>query len=81
MMADVRTRIVACAWCSAEISVPAPDLDENAYFILPRQCHGCAGHNVVEILGRAVHARRRKRAERRREVTQEIVLRRSPRRR
>jgi hypothetical protein len=44
-------RTVACAWCGAPLRVAAPELDSEAYFVLPRRCRDCAGNNTVELLG------------------------------
>jgi hypothetical protein len=47
-MAD---RSVICAWCSTEMKVPSPEVGNEAYFLLPRRCRECAGHNIVELAG------------------------------
>ena len=64
-------RTVACAWCSGELKVPAPDVGSDGYFSLPRACRHCAGQNVVEVVGTSARAVKRRRA-RRRTTTQKI---------
>jgi hypothetical protein len=62
-------RPVACAWCNAELLVPAPDVGDG-YFLLPRQCRHCAGHNVIEVTGGTARTVRRRRQ---RTQTQKIL--------
>ena len=64
-------RTVACAWCNGELKVPAPDVGSDGYFLLPRMCRHCAGHNVVELVGNIARTVKRRRT-RRRTNTQKI---------
>jgi hypothetical protein len=67
----MEVRAVACAWCNGEMRVPAPDVGTDGYFVLPRACRHCAGHNVVELVGSMARAAKRRRA-RPRTTTQKI---------
>jgi hypothetical protein len=68
-------RSVACAWCDAEMRVPAPDVGSGGYFVLPRSCRHCAGQNTVELDGPQTRAEKRRRnGVRRRSTTQKIRI-------
>jgi hypothetical protein len=54
-------RGVPCAWCGAELKVPAPDVGRGGYFLWLRECRHCAGQNLVELsdgVARAAKLRR-----------------------
>jgi hypothetical protein len=67
----MQLRAVECAWCQSEMRVPAPDVGDDGYFVFPRACRHCAGHNVVELVGSVARTARRRRARR---TTQKIRL-------
>ncbi len=58
-------RSVRCAWCDAEMKVAAPQVGEESYFRLFRQCRECAGNNVVELSGAMTQVQQLRRARRR----------------
>jgi hypothetical protein len=53
-------RSVACAWCEVELRVLAPELGSEDYYSLPRVCHQCSGHNIVEVVGTLARAFKRR---------------------
>ena len=62
-------RSVRCAWCDAEMRVAAPQLGEESYFRLLRQCRECAGNNLVELSGAMAQVQQVRRARRRAAAT------------